>query len=994
MDSAHTRPASAFTSGHYECQQTGKHLTAGDRVRFLRHDPETGTVQIARLDHTYTLSDRDFRAHYVYLPDGEARYAAELTQATLHLTAAAAELSDLERTLADTQVTLGQGGTVEGMQALLTAQPTEPEPAAPPADSQTLSPATTGLQRARSAALGVQLRVKATRELAEAQRKHIERLTAEALAMTRALMAPIEAHIKKLEETVWTLELYAGSRETIVALRTGTPAPATEPLTVRQTVLSMAEESAVMLDDLGMDNNDIDLFDAWLTAKPERLDLFLPEPKGVVAFVSRWDGKDYGNPFRNAEERNANLITHFLIRNGENLYRVSTAFQSGPTLIPTHAEFMALFEEDTWEGGVRVRRPLTPGSRAYLDAEQRASDRQRHYYRVALILQGLIDRTAVFQPLPLDESGEARVSLTTEGDYAAGRVRVIEDTGMALADGRETFAEWRSRVNEDMEVGRRVIGNFGRFSHGPFRDTGDRYGSDRFWPQHANRPAQDEAICIEARNGRYFVARYDRTDEVIKRDRWGSFDGYGPAERRASVKLLPGDAGVLLIDHPDVTPALMRDFLGRRAERHHYLDLVPMLKAAVRFKEAEAAEEAPFRALLLELGQSLYGYAPEDAGREADAAIHTFKYARRHHRALPVEDTAAFQACADLMKRQAEERANRAARRTSGEFEKVTAQLRAEHRDALLIIHRRGNEYAVAVPHRAHEHVYAAVHEYRTNRGALRLAETREWATLSAHWTRAEILHRSERAGQWTFNPSTTHTATDPEWADALAALPSRLADLRDPIVAAVRCDSPASVDVFTLESGECVRRHRLSVRREDGRATLSAARARHERVSWSADARPWDGDRSEFPGRGWTVLELDEQAAGALDAQARAEAAKRAQERDEERAAGVAMNHLRAGWRCVQEEAHRQAFLARYGAQSAYLWADHKKTLTERDYPMHGDLYMTRRCGTFEALCALHGAGVPLAGMTVADVTARAQALGADVPDAPQEIAGLALPA
>ncbi len=988
-----THPATTFRPGHYECQHTTQHLTAGDRVRFLRHDPESGTVQIARLDRTYTLSDRDFRAGYLYLPDGDARYAAELAAATTHLAAAAADLADLERTLDNTRVALGHGGTVEGLQALLSAQPEDAE--AP--TGQAISPATSALQRARSATLGVQLRVQSTRDLAEAQRQHIERLTAEALAMTRALMGPIETHIKKLNETVWTLELYAGSHETITTLRTGTPAPASEPLTIRQTVLSMAEESAVMLDNLGMDNNDIDLFDAWLTAKPERLDLFLPEPKGVVAFVSRWDGKDYGNPFRNAEERNANLITHFLIRNGENLYRVSTAFQSGRTLIPTHAEFMALFEEDTWEGGVRVRRPLTPGSRAYLDAEQRASHRHRHYYRVALILQGLIDRTAVFQPLPLDASGEARVSLTTEGDYAAGRVRVIEDTGMALADQRETFKEWLSRVNSDMEVGRRVIGNFHRFSDGPFRDTGDRYGSDRFWPEQASRPAADEAIPIEGRANGYFIARYDRTDEVIKRDRWGNFDGYGPAERRASVKLLPSDPGVLLIDHPDVTPALMRDFLSRRAERQHYLNLVPLLKTAIRFKEAETAQEAPFRTLLTELGQSLYGYAPEDAEREADAAIHTFKYARRHHRALPVEDTDAFKACADLMKRQADERANRAARRASGEFSRVTAELRAAHPDALIIIHRRGNEYAAAVPHRDHEHVYAAVHEYRTNLGALRLAETREWTTLTAHWTRAEILHRSPRADHWAFSPSTAHTATDPEWTAALAALPSRLESLRAPIIAAVRCDSPASVDVFTPDENGArstyVRRHRLSVRREEGGVTLSAGRERHSRVSWSADARPWDGAMSDYPGHGWTVLHLDEQAAGALDAEVRAQEAQRAQERAEERAAGVAMTHLRAEWRRVQEDAHRQAFLERYGPQSAHLWADHQKALSERDYPMHGDLYLTRRCGTFEALCALHGAGVPLVNMTVADATARAQALGRNVPDAPEDIAELTLP-
>jgi len=936
-----------FASGHYEVVEPCGSLACSTRVRLIRHDLQTGKVQFARLDTTYTLDAHEFRRRFQHLPDGEARYAQELAEASGELSATAAELGTLQDQLGGVQLSLNRGsGEVDGMQALLGAAGGAGEkPESSPA--LTLAPTASGLQQARSVALSITVRLQQTRELAEQQRKHIERLTQEALSATLALMKPLEEYVGKLKETVWTLELYAGSHEELTEICSGIPAPEQVPVTIRQGVLSMDEESAVMLDEQGMDARDIEKFDDWLREKPERVRYFLPEEKGIVALVPRWEGKDYGDPWTNAEVREKNSYTHFLIRNGENIFRVTTDFKAGPTLIPTHAEFLELFLGQTWdsERHEHVTRRFEPGSREFLEAEKQADKCQRHYYRVALILQGLIDRTAMLQPLPENARGERRVSLTTPEDYEAGRVVVIEDVGLALADTRETFKEWLTRVNADMEVGRRVVGSFSRYSSGVFADDRHARGydgrNDRFFPLGANRPEFGVPIPIEARKDGYFVARYSRGDDlVMKKDRWGNFDGYGEAQKRASVKLLPTDDGILLLDHPDVTVPVMRDFLNRRQERQHYLTLIPLLKAAIQAQEQEAGEEAPFLRLLSELGVRLYGFSPEEAETEARAAIHTYKFGQRQHRALPVGDAAAFQACADVMKAQHEERRNRRERRERGEFARVTAELLALHPDAMLICHRQGNEYAAVIPYREHEHVYAQVVLYRSRGRTLRQHEDRPWRTLDHGWRQYVALHTTERFSRWSCSPSVTTVLTGPEVDTLRGEIGSYAREhvMSQPL-AIVQDLTDYRFEVYARDKDpESVRVWRVGYKREGGQIALEGGTHEGSRVRWSGhntnypDARPWQqgGEEGISSFYRYTrtqdseVLYLDHDAARELDAHAQAERDQARQEAARRKAIERLMWPLRKQWTQRQWEVQRQSFLEKYGAASAHLWEDH----------------------------------------------------------------------
>src|SRR5665648_239944 len=212
------------------------------------------------------------------------------------------------------------------------------------------------------------------------------------------MLEPLMAQVQLLNEGIWTINLYLGRDEEIHTLTEGPPAPAGTPIHVRQQVLAMDEETAINAEDGGMDVRSIEQFDQWVTADPAHLHQVLPETRGVVAIMPRRKDRDYGDAWANVKLNEANKQTWWLIRNGANLYRMLTDFQVGARLVPGRNEFTSIFV-DRW-----TKEPLQPGTDAWMKAEKAAGQRERHFMRIALILQGLVDRTAVFHPLPVDQA--------------------------------------------------------------------------------------------------------------------------------------------------------------------------------------------------------------------------------------------------------------------------------------------------------------------------------------------------------------------------------------------------------------------------------------------------------------------------------------------------------------------------------------------------------------------------------------------------------------
>lgn len=258
-----------------------------------------------------------------------------------------------------------------------------------------------------------------------AMEKHIEEITQYIVALHRDLVLPMKAEtermkkgMKKVDQRLFALELYAGLFQKCKQIREGEPAPPETPITVRQMLRYMDEECLIDYASGGMDYTNVADFDEWV-ARPENLNRIAPEPRCIVALKVRRDSKDYGSYgsyvdlFASLEKHNANMKTYLLIRNGERVFRLVTEIEFEPRLLPFRDQFHKPFEEtehrSSWgEGGptsgdYKSWTETTTITPDHLDYDKHVEGRMEEIYRynrVMFLLQGLLDRSKVFAPHP------------------------------------------------------------------------------------------------------------------------------------------------------------------------------------------------------------------------------------------------------------------------------------------------------------------------------------------------------------------------------------------------------------------------------------------------------------------------------------------------------------------------------------------------------------------------------------------------------------------
>ena len=483
----------------------------------------------------------------------------------------------------------------------------------------------------------------------ERQKRELEEAFAAKRAELEAQMGPMKEQLSQMAEVLFAVDLYLGKDETLRLLRDGEPAPADTPITLRQRVLVMAEESLVLMGrkTTGMDADDVPEFVNWLLEDDSHLDRVLPEPKGVVVLIPTKVQTRSGNAFEDMARDEANQRAYWVVRNGQKLYLLTTdpELRIHDRVLPKRAEFTEVFERRLFgHSGQKLSEPVEPGSKEWMAMEKRASALQRHYMRVLLVLQGLIDRTPAWHPLP--EGGASFLRLS---DQDEGRIRLIQDgdASLQLGDGRESFSDWQQRLNNQLRTGMRVVGNFhseGWFDEGELGPDGrvSRYGRHtRVHPGIASHPPTGEPLLLEDRRDGGFVARYKRTDEVWKEveepvpDKPGYVYVYEKPvapERRASCVIKSSDDWVIAHDLASV--ADLEYYLNSRENRSsHFLSMVPVVQAALDAKQAEAEEEAPFRGLLTSHLIDL-GADTDEAPALVEDLVHWWKIANTWARPL------------------------------------------------------------------------------------------------------------------------------------------------------------------------------------------------------------------------------------------------------------------------------------------------------------------------------------------------------------------------
>ncbi len=808
------------------------------------------------------------------------------------------------------------------------------------------------------------------KQLIERKRQEIEgigermkELMERRMAEVAEIIDPLREMIKQLEEGIWTVNLYLGRDERIVTLRKGEAAPADTPIHIRQLVLSMDEETAVYSEDGGLDFEDVEVFDQWLLESESHIDQLIPDTKGIVAIRPRAeDSRDFGSLSANIAAQEADKHTYFLIRNGNALYRIWTDYSVGDTMIPTADEFTKLFRKRRWGGFGEEDEveQLEPGSWEYEEAEERAETRQRHYMRMGLVLQGLVDRTAIFHPLP--ESG---VNFLSAESHSEGTVRFIMDAEQTVGTGREPFDAWLLRINSELRPGMRIVGAFTgevfRDANSYSRESYLRYGHSRLRPATASPPESYIPLTLDGRKEEYLTVKFKREDK-----RWDRWEGRVEYKTRASILVQPEDRFIIAIDFAEIE--VMEEYLRARTERHEYLTLFPLLKAAIAVKREEAQAEAPFLKLIAAQLVTENGISYEDAERVVPSLVQWWKFKNREHRPLTGKDEDR-KALTEIVA----EHAKRAKLDKTATPPELLRKLQAAHPDALLIA-RRPDGYHVVLKPEDDGDVFVAIGVY-TKKG--RVSEQKRWKLPPRNVLSWRVFYESSRWRTWRRGASLSEYLTGPEKEELAKGLIKAdtvavTYDTRDREFEVWALDDEVTVPRKARVRHEYVRRawpcQDFSWRREKGVAKVDG------RPNWGSSHRysgkcPWEPSARAQYGERRIVLYVDK------DLIAKQE--KRYEKAEAMEAEGRKLKvqyeridfRIDEQWREMANRERYEEFIAEYADPD--LWEGHEKTLPKLQVPE--DL-------TVDFLIPFIEAGEEIDGLTLGELAKRAEV---ELPDA-----------
>jgi hypothetical protein len=656
---------------------------------------------------TYEEEGEQFEDDYEFVPDGREQQAKRFQELVEDLQTMEPEIPKL--------LPLAQDGFSVDETALTVSGDVKPDK----------------VRRAVATARNEALKFK--RKMLDRQ-KELKALFAEQEHALQAKVNKLNAMVKIAAEAIWTIELYLGRFETIKQLRGGKAAPKSEKIVVRQLVLNMDEECAVAAKEGGIDTHEVDEFDKWVKVE-KNLQQVLPEPKGIVAFHVRGEKKAKGDPYAVSK-------TYFLIRNGARLYRVCTNLIVRDVLFPKAKEFDEFFFsfEHDWDTHETLKKPLRPGSHSYMAAMKKVDKRRRHYLRILLFMQGLIDRTKVFKPLP-----SPQVNLCDMKQHKT-YLRFLRDAEMLLSDGRARFNDWLHDINSRMEIGMRVIGEFNSYHIGA-RDL--EYRSH----PRGHRPDNHTLFTIERRHGDSFVILFPYKN-------WHGDDH----AKRASFRVHTSDDFVINFDL--VTEADIDYYLSNRLDRSDYTKMFPLLKCVRRLKRRETKEEAPFRKLLIGEIVKAHGVKVEKAAARVDHLISWWKYKNKTHRALTSDDAKAIRMIVKEFRLE-RERANDL-REQEELVDPVVKALRKAVKDAIYIGHRKGNQYVTIAPMNT-ENLFVCEQVWRlSKRTGLEETASREWTLLDKRCQRWQKLWATDRWPKIKIGVRRENVLTDPEIKEAV----------------------------------------------------------------------------------------------------------------------------------------------------------------------------------------------------------------------------------
>ncbi|MEQ6436221.1 hypothetical protein V8Z74_14500 [Comamonas sp. w2-DMI] len=327
---------------------------------------------------------------------------------------------------------------------------------------------------------------------------------------TLATVGDLDSTVAEINSRIFSISLYAGLHENATLCQDGEPAQATERLHVMQSMIYADEECLANYRHGGLEFSSIHDFDKWL-CEPENLERILPFPRTLVALRVRRtrkerDAVDLRQALINFQLEQADKLTFLYVRNGQQVWCIQTELEFDEFLFPNRTAFdpgepkMAkisygydkvekIISRSEWEmncaeyddvvakskawiaankgkpnadmhnpfrtWGLDDPRdrwfPVDPSSVYFDDAEAEIASMIQKFNRVAVIIQGLFDRSPILHPHPPVKSW------TQDGFDSA--IKLIYDGAETLYNGEAPdFEAYRARCNATLKAGSMTIG--------------------------------------------------------------------------------------------------------------------------------------------------------------------------------------------------------------------------------------------------------------------------------------------------------------------------------------------------------------------------------------------------------------------------------------------------------------------------------------------------------------------------------------------------------
>lgn len=283
------------------------------------------------------------------------------------------------------------------------------------------------------------------------------------LRKAKDMLDALTENINKIASLIYKIELYLGVFEEIHHIKVGMPTDSI--LCIRQNLRYMDELVSDPEND-GLDFQKIENFDEWLLQYSAyhqcyNYEFVVPDAKCITLVRVRRQDKRYGNDvLYNWLLNKENHKVYILIRNGENLYRIWID-RNPEGFFPSKEALEIILKnknESRW------------------DSEKKQAERVIDSYKTNfLILQGLIDRSSILQPLELP------LNLFSPAGIDESKVRLVyEDESTMLSNNhRPNFKEWKDQINATICEGTRI---YFQEVKNPFSDyLKDRFKRYRQW---------------------------------------------------------------------------------------------------------------------------------------------------------------------------------------------------------------------------------------------------------------------------------------------------------------------------------------------------------------------------------------------------------------------------------------------------------------------------------------------------------------------------------